>query len=150
MQVAIEDLTPAAQAAAARLHPKVKEYLEAKAGKSAADAAEKATVRKQAVDRGQDGGRSASRSQGGSGLDSAARFESQLDRLTPGGGLKRSSAGGRLVTALFIGVLVLEAVSYALGQPFSFKLPATTPSVPKQPYVGLYAGQPSPLASHGL
>ncbi len=155
MQVALEDLTPAAQAAAARLHPKVKEYLEAKAGKQAAEKAELATAKKQVASRGQDGRASASRSQDGPGLDDAARFERQLDRLTPGKGISRSSAGGRLVAALFVGVFVLEALSYILGQPFSYNLKGAAAKVgnlAKTPYVPLFQGQqaPTPLASHGL
>lgn len=155
MQVALEDLTPEAQAAAARLHPKVKEYLEAKAGKAAADNAERATAKKQVASRGQDGQRSASRSDGGPNLDDAARFERQLDRLTPGGGLKRSSAGARLVTAFFVGVFVLEALSYILGQPFTYNLKgaaAKLGNLSKTPYVPLFQGQqaPTPLPSHGL
>ncbi len=152
MAVALEELTPEAQAAAARLHPGVKAYLEAKAGKQAAEAAEKAAAGKAKASREQGGRASASRTQEGSGSDAlaeTARFERRLDAITPGGGLKRSSAGSRLITAAFIGVFVLEALSYMLGQPFSYNLKGAGQKIgnlSKTPYVPLYSGQGADLA----
>jgi hypothetical protein len=153
MAVAIEELTPEAQAIAARLHPKVKEYLEQKAGREAAEKADKAAAIKAKSSQRQGGRASASRSQSSQPLDKAADFERQLNTLAPGRGISRSSAGGRMVAAVFVGIFVLEALSYMLGQPFSYNLKGAAQKVgdlSKTPYVPLYAGQSSPLASHGL
>lgn len=159
MAVAIEELTPEAQAIAARLHPAVKQYLEQKAGAKAAADADRAARKKSASSGSQDGQRSSSRSQGsadGDGLASAARFERQLNSLTPGRG---STTGGRIITALFVGVIALEVLSYMLGQPFTYSLKGTAAALTgtgKTPYTPLYSGQKSPvqpvssLAGHGL
>jgi len=151
MAVAIEALTPEAQAVAARLHPAVKDYLERKAGAKAAADADRAARRQAKAKSSAGGQRSASR--GSDPLDQAADFEKKLDRITPGRGVSRST-GGRLFAALFVGVLVLEGLSYALGQPFSYSLKGAGQKIgdiTKTPYKPLYAGQAtSPLAGHGL
>ncbi len=153
MAVAIEELTPEAQAVAARLHPKVKAYLEQKAGREAAEKADREARKTAKVSQRQGGQASASRSQSSQPLAQAKDFERQLDSLAPGKGISRSSAGGRLVAALFVGVFVLEALSYILGQPFSYSLKGAAQKVgdlSKTPYAPLYSGQASPLAGHGL
>lgn len=156
MAIALEDLDEAAQAKAASLHPAVKAYLEKKAGDKAAAAADRAAKTRAKAAPSQGGRASASRSddddeEGGKSdpLGDAAAFERKLDAITPGRGAS-SSTGGRLITALFVGVLALEALSYILGQPFSFKIPNLTAAAPKPTYTPLYSGQPSPLAGHGL
>ena len=161
MAVAIEELTPEAQAIAASLHPEVKSYLEKKAGAAAAAAADKAARQKAKLSSRQGGQRSASRGEGSSSdssgsdpLGDAARFERKLDAITPGRGV-HSGTGGRLITAAFLGILVLEVLSYALGQPFSFSLSKATGGkvgdLSKTPYKPLYAGQQvSGMQGHGL